>query len=1026
MIAYTLGLDIGANSIGWAVIDEPATRLLDAGVRVFPAGVDNFDTKKERSKSEDRRIARGMRRQTARRARRKRELKRALVDAGLYPGDAVEQALLECVDPYDLRRRGLDERLHLHEFGRALMHLSKRRGFLSNRKSDCAEDAEAKGMLAKINELAAAIQSAGCRTLGEYCSRERSAEPLVRLRGKHTRRDMFEHEFELLWAAQRQHYPDTLTDSLKYGSLGKRSAVRAPVAKQPGADLLSQFGLHGLIFFQRSMYWPKSVVGACELEPKRKRCPRADRMAQRFRLLQDVNNLRFLDPRTRQEERLSNRQRTLLLDKLSKVKQMTFDQIRKALGFVENAAFNLERGKRTKLLGMGVDATLADKKFFGAAWHKRNDAERDRIVRALVHADENEVRRLARDEWGVDEETTERLLAAELPDGYSALSVDAIERLLPHMERGLLYMTSDDTPCALTEAGYLRPDQREHRVAEFLPAPPDVANPVVRRALAELHKVANNIVRRYGKPTYIRIELARNASAGAEQRAAMSQRMRDREKERDRAADKIRELGVKVTRAAIDRHLLWEEQGGVCIYSGKCISAAQLFGAEAQIDHILPLSRTLDDSFANKVVCLVKPNAEKGKQTPFEWLAGRDADRFDQVCQRASSLPYPKRRRFSQKELDLDGFIERQLNDTRYINRLARQYLQCLVPAPHHVLCPKGIHTERLRHQWGLNTILRDDEISRKNRTDHRHHAIDAVVIALTDHSRLQKFAEAARDDLLGTAAVATSEPWQGFRSDVEGRVLAINVSHRVRRKIAGALHEDTLYGPTRREREFVVRKPLDALTPSMISDIRDPVVRKLVLARLEEHGITPGRGSKDRIPTDVWKDPLVLTSEKESRRSSRPAVIKKVRLLRREKTIQSIRGGSAFVKPGSVHHLCLFEWEENGKTVRDAEFVSMIDAVQRVQRHEPVIQRAHPRRPDALFLMSLSAGESVLIPIDGVERLFVFDTAASTSKQMWFRLHTAGGRSSDKTNVVSKKPSSFEGRKVTVTPLGEIRWAND
>lgn len=1012
-----MGLDLGANSIGWALVDESNRRIIAAGVRVFPEGVDNFDTKKEKSKNEDRRVVRGMRRQTARRARRKRLLRLALERCGLFPTDPGEQAALISMDPYALRRRALEERITPHEFGRALLHLNQRRGFLSNRKSDRERKKETQGMLAEINELAAKIEQSGSRTVGEHLAKQRALNPLIAVRKHHTRRDMFEQEFELLWEAQRKYHPNLLTETLKYGQQGKQPGVREPKPLGNGRTHVEAFGLHGMMFFQRPMYWPKSIVGQCELEPKCKRCPRADRLAQRFRLLQEVNNLRYLDPATGDECPLSAQQRTLLLDKLSKCKEMTFDQIRSALGFIESISFNLERGKRSKLQGMVTDALLAHKELFGAGWHKRPDEERTQIVRTLIHGGEEEIRRQACKGWGVDEATAERLLDVDLPSGYAGLSITAMEKLVPHMERGLLYMTNDGTPSALSQAGYLRPDQIAATVLDELPEPPTVTNPVVRQALYELRKVVNSIVRRYGRPARIHLELARNATASSEERKKMSERMRERERERDAAAEKIREHGVKVTREAIDRYLLWEEQKGECIYSGEAISVSQLLGGEVHVDHILPYSRSLDDSFANKVVCLLRANADKGNKTPHEWLADRDRRRYELVCQRAAKLPYNKRRRFTQKELELDKFIERQLNDTRYINRLAREYLQCLVAEPHHVLCPKGNHTETYRWLWGLNGVLREDSVNRKNRTDHRHHAIDAIVIALTDQRRLQALAAVLRYDGPGVPESRLAEPWEGFRADVECVVQGINVSHRPRRKIAGALHEDTLYGPTAKAGEFVVRKAVEALTPAMIDDIRDPAIRRIVIERLKQHGIEHGRGAKSTISAEVWKEPLRMASG---------VPIKRVRLVKRDQTIRPIRGGTAWVKPGSVHHACIFEvTDPSGKRRRYAIYVTMLDALMRIRRCEPVVQRSDPDCPDARFIMSLCSGDMLLAKLDGRERLVVVSTLVSTQGRIHV-VDATDSRPGAQKKDVGKTPNSLIARKVTVTPLGEIRWAND
>jgi len=1008
----TLGLDVGANSIGWFVIKPGSTEIIASGVRVFPEGVDNFDTKKEKPKMESRRVARGMRRQIARRRVRKRQLRTLLISAGLLPTADDELRSLEVADPYALRRRALSEALTPYEFGRLLVHLNQRRGFKSNRKTDRGRKADDKGMLGEINELAAKLNDAGCQTLGEYLAKLHD-DPHARVRNRHTRRDMFETEFEVCWTKQQAFHPSLLPDELKQR-------------------------IRKVIFFQRDMYWPPSVVGRCELEPRQPRCPRADRLAQRFRLLQEVNNLRYFDPDVREERPLTSEQRTLLLDKLSKVAKKDFDGIRKELGFIESIPFNLERGHRKFIKGMPTDAALAGKELFGRRWHEFPEARKNEIVRKLIDADDDKLPSLVQ-EWGLPPESIDKLATVDLPDGYAALSRMALEKLLPHMERGLLYMTDDDTPCALTEARYPRPDQVPRKVLPFLPEPPEIANPVVRQAMFEIRKLVNAIIREYGKPDQIHIELARNATMSLEDRQKASKRRQDNEDRRSEAADLIRSNQFKVSRDGIDRVLLWQEQGGICVYSGRPISVTQLLQGEADIDHILPYSRCLDDSMQNKVVTFRTLNHEKGNRTPREWLEA-DPDRYNQVLQFASRLPYAKRKRFTQKELELDKFVLRQLNDTRYIAREAARYLREIVEKPHHVLCPKGSHTAELRRHWGLDTVLRelpdspawtgenDLRDGEKNRSDHRHHAIDALVVALTDQSRLQQLARIRSQGGTQTTGEVLPDPWPGFRQSVIDAAAKINVSHRVQRRVSGALHEDTIYGPVyekniqgqvvQRPGEFVVRKPVESLTLAMIEDIRDPIIRGIVMQRLNERHVAFGRGVAGAIGTDVWKPDLTM-------KSGTP--IRKVRIVKRDETIQPIRKGTAYVKPGSMHHLVIFEWTEKGKKKREAVFVSMLDAINRIRSGDPIIQHVHPQRPDAKFVMSLSRGESVIGIKDGLTGPFVFNTAASTSGQMWFVRHTDARKSSQQQTVsVKASTMSPKARKVTIDPLGRIRWAND
>ena len=1071
MTNITLGIDVGANSIGWALINEEKGEIVDLGVRIFPEGVDNFDTRKEKSKNEDRRIARGMRRQTNRRGRRKRELCDALIELDLFPATPEEQDRLYQVNPYELRSRGLDEGLSRHELGRVLLHLNQRRGFLSNRKKD-RDDSEVRGMLEEISLLAQEIEQSGAVTLGRYLYQKYQTFDHARraeddhLRKRHTRRTMIEGEFDAIWETQKQFHPELLTEELCFGKVGRQSYPCKPTPRPKGLTDLEAFGLHGMIFFQRKMYWPKSVIGLCELEPKQKRAPRADRRSQWFRVLQDVNNLRLIDGALRTERPLTEQERAIVLDKLSAKKEVKFDEMRKLIGKLpasppeEQIQFNLERGKRTKLLGMPTDAMLATKKVAGPKWSKFTEDEKNHIVHLLINneREDDAVAQELVDNFGFSAKGADEALRLDFPAGYGSLSLMAIKKLIPHLEEGLTFQSvSDPEKSALHAAGYLRRDELQRRLFDRLPdtgrvnardcAIGDIPNPVVKRALVELRKIVNAIIREYGKPAAIHVEMARSVRMGPKARSEHISFTRDREKKRDEAAAEIRKTketypafaSLRVNRDSILRYLLWEQQNHECLYCGQTISQQQLFGGDIDVDHVLPYSRCLDDSQSNKVVCHRNCNATKGNRTPHEWLADTEPDRFDRICQHAASLarkgsfPYATYRKIIQKELDLDKFIARQLVDTGYIARATAEYLRCLFEKDHHVLGIKGQHTAELRWQWGLNTILRDDDEDRKSRDDHRHHAIDALVVALTNRSRLHELSrirKAGFFDRQTGEVYEVPQPWENFREDVATRIADVHVSHRVERKVAGALHEETLYGPTGEADSFVVRKPVENLSPNEVGAIRDLGIQKIIAARLQEEGIEVGRGKK--VDAKRWKaavanpeNPLVMPSG---------VPIKKVRLLKSDRTIQPIRlenDDAAYVKPGSTHHLCIFEWEVDGKIRRAAEFTTMLEAKRRIKNREPLIRRTpdplkSPAIPGfATFSMSLSRGESILVTEGTLETILVFSTASSVSGQMFFS-ENKDARPRAKRKLRSFVPSTLFARKITITPLGRIRWAND
>ncbi len=1042
MAGLTLGLDIGTTSIGWFLVDEETGDIHGTGVRIFPEGVDRDTSGTEISKNEQRRVARSTRRLLKRRARKRNQLKSILVEAGLLPecvllpredprrveweGDTFHQN-----DPYSLRKKALDEKLESFELGRAILHLNQRRGFLSNRKADREREKETQGMLGEISELQDNIESTGSRTLGEYLANLRDEDPKrfheIRLRGRHTRRSMYEQELDAIWNAQAPFHSNILTDDLKDKITDK-------------------------IFFQRPIKPPSpGLIGRCELEPRLARAPRADRRAQKMRLNQEVNNLRIIDVSSRKERELTKEEREKLILFMSKKKEQTFDQMKKHLFKKhQNITFNLERAGRTKMHGMPTDYALAHgkKAIIGEQWWDVEDRFKDWIVAAII--DDNEIRlRELLEQANLDPEMAVTLLErTPLESSYASYSLKAIKKLLPFVEQGMPLTSRDESiPSAYQHAGYLAPWKKTGDQVPYLEQPPEVTNPIVRQALHEIRKVINAILRELvyiqgHTLEIVRVELAREARGTAKQRADGIKRQRDNEKDRAYAVKEIEKYGTKPTANAIERYRLWMEQDGQCIYSGRTISPEQLFGGEVDIDHILPYSRSLDNSQMNKVVCFRSENAKKGDRLPKEWLAESAPESYDQLLQRARKLRYPKFKRFFQDKID-EGFIERQIVDTSYITTQVRTYLQSLGAK---IQTVKGAQTAMLRHFWGLETILQELPDSpawkqaqqlkpgEKNRLDHRHHAIDAAVVALSDNKRIHNVANLAIQVRYGdetgnydspkirNARSKLNEPWEGFRLDVSGAIERINVSYRVNRKASGPLHEETIYGKTETEGVVVVRKPLESLSPPEIERIRDPGVKKIITKHLEKHGIAIGRG-KAKIHKDVWKETLYMDKAK-------TVPIKKVRITKNEATVRPIRGESALVKPGNTHHLCLFEYEdEKGKTKRTAVFVTMMEAMRRIRAKEPIIQRTHPEIANSRFLFSLSGNEMLLIETESSEELYRYSRSASTSHQMWFKHHCAGGKSSDKIGEISKNPNSLfvlDVKKVTVDPIGNIRWAND
>jgi CRISPR-associated endonuclease Csn1 len=811
---------------------------------------------------------------------------------------------------------------------------------------------------------------------------------------------MYQSEFDLLWAKQEELYPDLLTAEL-------RQRVRDDI-----------------IFFQRPLKPSDDLIGKCELEPDENRCARADWYARRFRMMQDLNNLRIQNP-DGSEDKLGHEQRKTLLDELAERKDLTFDKVREELGLMETQLFNLEQeGKIEALKGDILAATMRNKNAFGPkGWDAMDEQQKIDLNTAFVELEDDELVEKLKSQYGLNEKQIESAMKLALPRGYMSFSRKAIIKLLPFMEQG--HLTSE----AIEKAGYSRDKTASEAEVCTLPLPPDLRNPIVQKALFEVRKVVNAIVREYGKAGSIIIEMARDVQGSRQQREELHWKILENEKRNEEARKRLREdIGISnPSRDDVIKYKLWDECGHTCPYTGKHISQTALFGEnpEFQVEHILPYDRSLDDSYMNKTLCEVHENIHiKKGQTPFEAYS-HDQEKYEQLLERVnkSLMPYPKRKKFWQKEIDLDKHIERELNDTRYICREVVSYLKQLGV---HVKGSRGKITSELRYQWGLDGIF--DELGTRRDDDHRRHAVDAVIVAVTKNEHLRRLAR-CKYSLSGETF---DPPGADFREEVREKVRHINVSHRVCRNVSGALHEETSYGPTGRKDEngqdiYVYRKPIDALTVPMVEKIVDPVVREIVKGRLLANGINL-EARERKIPKEVWKEPVYMRTKKPLKK----VLIKKVRIADVFNKMIPIKDESGrpyrYVAPGSNHHIEIFEYQDSKhRTKRDGVVVTMFEAVQRSQRGEPVVQRHHG--PDKKFLCSLAINEMFLLELDDGSRELHGVQKISHDGRVIFRPHTFAGKlsDSDKPPLIQRKSvGTLSGLKVTVDPIGRIRLAND
>lgn len=823
---YRLALDLGSTSLGWAMIrlnhDVPPApvAVIKAGVRIFS---DGRNPKDGSSLAVTRREARAMRRRRDRLLKRKERMTQTLINHGFFPKDEAQRKTLVTLNPYALRAKGLDEALTPAEFARALFHINQRRGFKSNRKTD-KKDNDSGALKQAISKLRTAMQDESCRSVGEWLHKRDMAGQTVRARYRQTKvtkddgktridksydlyidRAMIEAEFDALWAKQASLNPELFNeqarDELRY-----------------------------CLLFQRPLKPVKP--GRCTLMPEEERAPFALPSVQRFRIYQEVNNLRILREGLK-EEALTLKQRDNLAAALEVNNKRTFTQIKSLLGLGGAVQFNFEDPKRQELKGNTTSAILSKDTLFGKAWLTFDEAKQDAIVLQLVK-EENEAKlvRWLQEETGVDEAHAEAIANTGLPEGYGSLCSQALVRILPELRRDVVTYDkavlaagfdhhSNISPAAtgeiLPELPYYGiPLQRHVGFGSGKPEDSDekrygkIANPTVHIGLNQVRLVVNALIKRYGHPSEVIVELARDLKQSKEQRDEDNKRQAENQRRNTRLrADVAATLNIspeRVRSADIQKMILWEELSNNvadrrCPYSGVQISAAMLLSDQVEIEHILPFSETLDDSLNNKTVAMRQANRIKGNRTP--WQAREDFEaqgwNYAGMLARAELMPKTKRYRFGEEGYqrwlkDDAGFLARALNDTRYLSKVAREYLSLICPQNTRVI--PGRMTAMLRAKFGLNDVLGLN--GEKNRNDHRHHAVDACVIAVTDQGLLQRFAQAsasAREQQLNRLVDDMPMPWPSYREHVARAVGNIWVSHKPDHGHEGAMHNDTAYG---------------------------------------------------------------------------------------------------------------------------------------------------------------------------------------------------------------------------------------
>ncbi len=746
------------------------------------------------------------------------------------------------------------------------------------------------------------------------------------------------HEFDQIWEIQKQFYP-ILTEEL-------RKEVR---------DIT--------IFYQRKLKSQKHLISFCELEHRHRVAPKSSPLFQEFRMWQNINNINVVsetfdldeDAKEGIHDILSNAGRLKDSDLLKamganpKKDKLNFKEIQ---GDITRSEFVRvfktiweERGNDVNTLSSPIrtsdvkrilhDLSLPvdllelnmklagnefDKQPYFQLWHLIYTVEDDQVL----------IENLKK-KFNLPEEYAKALLSIRLEPNYGSLSARAMRKIIPHLEAGNEYSAA--TICA----GYathskmsLTKEENESRILVDtldLVKKNSLRNPVVEKILNQTINVVNAIMESnlYGKPDEIRIELARELRANNDQRKKMTASIATATKVHEDIREKLRsEFNLnRVTKNDVIRYKLWEETGYISIYTGNPISASELFTNKYDIEHIIPQSRLFDDSFSNKTLCERALNIEKGNQTAYSFLKQKwNLTEFDQFVARAKELG--KDNKIKKSKLDKlllsneqipEDFIARQLNETQYISKKAKEIL---LQACRNVYSTTGNITDRLREDWGLTDVMKELNFEKyklagltfeetgkggerlqkikdwSKRNDHRHHAMDAITIALTRQGYIQYLNNLnSRADMTGETYGLESKyleringklrfklPMPSIREEFKKTLENILVSHKAKNKVVtknknkikskngisekeqltprGQLHKETIYGKKLQYDTNFVTVGLK-LNAELIAMVAKKNEREALLARLEANSNDPQKAFTGK--NSLANNPIYLDS---------------------------------------------------------------------------------------------------------------------------------------------------------------------
>ncbi|MEQ8199198.1 MAG: type II CRISPR RNA-guided endonuclease Cas9, partial [Clostridiaceae bacterium] len=819
------------------------------------------------------------------------------------------------ISVWEARVKGLNEKLSNEEWVKILVNLCKRRGFKSNRKNESNEK-EAGQILSSINENIEKMKQANARTIGDLIYNEviSSNDKYTALRNKYgdykrcVSRSMIREEIHLLFEKQREFNNEFASDEIEDEYLNIFDSQR-PYSKFEDLEKL---------------------VGYCTFEKKKyKRAPKNCISAEEFTLYEGMNKLSIIS--NGEKRKLTDEERNLIVSAAFDKRELKYSQLRKMLDLKEEEHFSTltysidkdysktENAKFVALKGYHeIKKSIeygVSKEYWQEIKNNRKMLNDIAYVLTLGKTDEDIKKQLKLRNIS-DERVIDSLLDVSFSK-FNNLSIEALDKILPFMKEGYQYNE------ACEKAGYNFKALYEGVKSKKLPVIEidEIVNPVVNRALAQTRKVINSVIEKYGSPIRINIELARELAKNYKDRKAIEKEQKENRDNSDKLRKELKELmGNEPTGSEVLKYRLWQQQRGECAYTQRQISIENIFSAGyCEIDHIIPFSRSFDDSLSNKVLVLGVENQRKGNRTPCEYF-GADEERWNrfEVWVKGSNINYKKKNNLVKKKLSSEEEKEwkaRNLQDTKYISKFISNYINNRLEfkesdSKQKVITVNGKATAYLRAKWGLIKVRDDGD---------KHHALDATVVAVTTQGMVQQISKYSKahelsyirnndefidmetgeiiqmDEYKDLRKQVLPRPWLGFSQElimrlsddpiselerspfktydeefIGSNVKPIFVSRVPFRKIGGKLFKETIYPKSAfKEDYFITKKNLNELTKKDLDNFYnyecDKVLYDAITDRMEQFNFNAKKAfdGEFRKPTKTGDDGPIVRSVK-------------------------------------------------------------------------------------------------------------------------------------------------------------------